>query len=252
MNKLDLIDSLQKSEVEKLQFTLENKEITNRFDEYKKTQYKKGDLLNEITDTLYSFIANAIILKAQSNSKKDETFKVYNEYLENILKNLKIKTKENTSFIKDNAVYLLQSFIYSKESTSLEDLINKLLPLCVYKVIEDNPCCKARKIKRISKWKYKVIQNVVILYLRSLNHSFFIDSEIDAEKISIYTADFSLPVFKYDKTLFISTWQNAYNLTDYKKVCINSISNLDEKYVSDVDSISLLYFTKNIIVKNNL
>lgn len=251
MNKLDLINSLQKSEVEKLQFTLENKTITNRFDEYKKTQYKKGDLLNEITDTLYSFIANAIILKAQSNSKKDETFKVYNEYLENILKNLKIKTKDNTSFIKDNAVYLLQSFIYSKESTSLEDLISKLLPLSAYKVMEDNPC-KTRKIKRIIKWKYKVIQNVVILYLRSLNHSFFSISEIDAEKITIYTTDFSLPIFKYDKTLFISTWQNAYNLDDYKKVCINSISNLDEKFVSDVDSISLLYFTKNIIVKNNL
>jgi hypothetical protein len=136
MNRLELIHSIQSLTDENLiTFSIGDEKISNRFDRLDMKQCEKGDFYTEISYALYSYIANAIFLKAMGKEKASQGYTFFDQQWEEIIQGKETIYEENTKVVKDRALRLLDAFLSSMDGTTLNDLMEKIAPLCVLKII---------------------------------------------------------------------------------------------------------------------
>lgn len=249
MNRLELINSIQSlTDENKIVFTIGDEKISNRFDEKESKQDKKKDYSVDISYALYSNIANAIFFKAQGKERASKGYDMYDIQWENIIRGSEKKITENAKAIKDNALRILDSFLYSKSSITMTDLLAKIAPLCVLKVMQDHPK-EEKKVMKAFKKKKEVIFNQVLLFSRCLYHTFLNRSDLDSIKIHPDFENLANGIFSYDnKELFIPAWQNAFTLENYKQVVKNGLLRFSQNFpVSEIECISVIYLVKDFI-----
>lgn len=254
MNRLDLINLIQNlKDEESIAFYLSDEKISNRFDRENVNQYKKGDHLTDISYSLYSYIANSIFYKAQGEEKAKVGYSSFDNQWEEIISKALFETKDNIKAIKDEAMLLLSDFLFSKKQVTLPDMVFRFLPLSIYKEMNLYPG-EAKKIYRCSLKKKEVLLNQVTLFTRSLYHSFLNRKNIDPEKILPDRDDLSNGIFSYEgKELLIPTWQNAFTLDSFRKVAQNGIFRISSSLpLDDISIISVIYLSKDIVVKYSL
>lgn len=254
MNHIEIIQSIQEIKDEsKIHFSVGDEKAENRFDYENANQYEEGNLITEISYMLYSYIANAIIFKAQSKEKSEYGYSLFDRQWEDLIQKKEISLFENQKVVKDDAMRLLGDFLSTAKEIRLNQLIDKFLPLCILKEsIEQKD--SERKAIRAFKKKKEVITNQVTLFIRSLYHSFLTRSDILPLKIRPDFDDLSNGIFSYDEvSLYLPTWQNAFTLESYKKVIKKSLLLLSSSFpIESVKEISVIFLSKDIIATVDL
>lgn len=253
MKQIELLEKIRDlNQEEAISFYVNQEKVENRFDHENISQYKEADIENDLSYSLYSYIAASIIFKAQSLEFSQKGYRCFDRQWEDIIQKQKTDIFENSKVIKDNAMRLLSTFLMTNENVTLSMLLAKFAPLCVLKEISKNEQ-KARKIMRTFQRKKEVIFNQAILFSRSLYHSFLNKNDIVADKIHPDYEDLSNGIFSYEDELFCPSWQNAFSLDGYKKVVEESILKISNNFpLKDIKKISLLYLVKDIIATYTL
>lgn len=248
MNRLQLLESIAKlSDENNIHFFLGDKEISNRFDRISPHQIKKGDSITNISFALYSYIANAIILKAQGREKAEIGYKTFDHEWEEII--LQTAAPANVKILKDEAMSVLHSFLFTNQNITLPVLIDKFSIICLLKEMKDNSLSYKKICHEYEKHK-AVVTNQVTLFCRSLYHSFLNKNSIDPQKISFDYKALSNGLLIYNnEEIIIPTWQNAFNITDYKEMIRQGLLKAsDDLSFSEIKTVSLLYLIKDITV----
>ncbi len=254
MNHSELTDRINEIHDETgFSFFVNGQKVENRFDHENRFQYKEADIENQLAYSLYSYIASAIIFKAQSKEMTKKGYDCLDRQWENIIQSQKTDIFDNSKVIKDNAMRLLKSFLMSDDDVTMEMMLAKFSPLCVLKDISLQPK-KAKKIMRTFNRKKEIIFNQVILFLRALYHSFLGRKDIIADRIHPDYENLSNGIFSYDETeILVPSWQNAFCMDGYKKVVTETLSQLSDNFpMKDVCNISLIYLVKDIIVTHGI
>lgn len=249
MNRLQLIQFIQSLENENLiAFSVGDEKLSNRFDRLDMKQCEKGDFYTEISYALYSYIANAIFYKAMGKEKAMEGYFYFDTQWEEIIHGQETIYDENSKVVKDRALRLLDSFLSSMDETTLADLMEKIAPLCVLKIMKNHPG-EEKKILRKFEKKKDIVYNQVTLFSRSLYHTFLNRSSIDPMLIQPDVHDLSNGVFAYNKEeLIIPTWQNAFTLESYKSVLKNGVIACSNEFpFKDIRMLSVIYLVKYIV-----
>ena len=94
----------------------------------------------------------------------------------------------------------------------------------------------------------EIIFNQVVLFSRSLFHSFLNKTGIESNKVRPDYSSLNNGIFLYQgKTLIVPTWQNAFTLSAYKEVIMHGIDSLSDNFpISDIDSVAVIYLVKDI------
>ena len=249
MKQQELIEKiLDLHDEQKFSFSINGEKVENRFDHENISQYKEEDIENRLSYSLYSYIASAIIFKAQSKEMTKNGYDHLDRQWESIIQQQKVDIFDNSKVVKDNAMRLLNSFLMTDEEVTMDMMLAKFAPLCVLKEISINPS-KARKVVRVFSRKKEVIFNQAVLFSRALYHSFLGRKDIVADKIHPDYENLSDGIFSYDGIeLFISSWQNAFSVDGYKKVVLDSLENISDNFpLKDIQKVSLIYLVKDII-----
>jgi len=249
MNRLELIHSIQSLTDENLiTFSIGDEKISNRFDRLDMKQCEKGDFYTEISYALYSYIANAIFLKAMGKEKASQGYTFFDQQWEEIIQGKETIYEENTKVVKDRALRLLDTFLSSMDGTTLNDLMEKIAPLCVLKIIKNHPKEEKKILRKFDK-KKEIVYNQVTLFSRSLYHTFLNRSNLNPLLIQPDMDDLSNGVFVYDlKELIIPTWQNAFTLVNFKSVIKNGLASCSSEFpFKDIEAVSVIYMVKDIV-----
>ncbi len=249
MNRLELINSIQNLTDEKeITFLIGDEKISNRFDRLDMKQCEKGDFYTEISYALYSYIANAIFFKAMGKEKSKEGYPFFDQQWEDIIHGVDTIYEENTKVVKDRALRLLDAFLSSMDGTTLTDLMEKIAPLCVLKIIKKHPKEEKKILRKFDK-KKDIVYNQVTLFSRSLYHTFLNRSNLNPLCIQPDLHDLSNGVFVYDqKELIIPTWQNAFTLDSFKSVLKTGVGSCSTEFsFKDIKSVSVIYMVKDIV-----
>jgi hypothetical protein len=233
---------------EKITFLVNGQKVDNRFDHENIDQYKEADIENLLSYSLYSYIASAIIYKAQGNDMAKKGYSHFDRQWETIIQNQEKDIFDNSKVVKDNAMRLLDSFLMSGEDIRLDALMARFSPLCVLRLIQLNPQ-QSRKIMKTFTKRKEVIFNQTTLFIRSLYHSLLNQSGIDPMKIHPDHENLANGLFSYDgTTLYIPTWQNAFSMNGYKNVITEALKELSPNFpLSEIKDISVIYLVKDII-----
>lgn len=239
-----------------ISFTVADQKLTSRFDVNDPKSNNHIDYLTEISFVIYAYVIDAIIFKAQGKEKSKVGYRYFDEEWSKIVKAQKPDILQEAETEKNNALYVLNSFLFTGEKTLMSDLMAKFAPLAVLKVMNLFPSDEKAIMKLFSKNK-EVIFNQVLLFTRSILHSFFNTNGIDASKMRVDFDDISNGLFSYDnQVLIIPSYEYAFTLNAYKKVAIKHLEKLSKNFpISELKGVCVIYLTKDIcatyIVKNN-
>lgn len=230
----------------KINMTIADEKISNRFD---RVEPKEGgvDYLTEIAFAIYSYVTAAIIFKAQGKERSTRGYDYFNSEWNKIVEVQKPDILEESKTEKNNAAYVLNAFLFTEEKVLMSDLMAKFAPLAVLKIMNQNPKEEKLIMKTFSKNK-EVIFNQVLLFTRSVLHSFFNKSGIEAMKMRVDFDDLANGMFSYDnKVVVIPTYENAFTLQSYKRVAVERLSHLSNNFpTSQLRGVCLIYLTKDI------
>lgn len=240
----NLIASLD--DEKKISLTIADQKVTNRFDT---VEPKVGgrDILTDIAYIIYAYVVAAIIFKAQGKEKSKAGLDYFLHEWEQIVSVQKPDILEESKTEKNNAAYILNAFLFTEEKITMSDLLAKFAPLAMLKVMNENPEEEKLVMKTFSKNR-EVLFNQVLLFTRSVLHSFFNKSGIDALKMRVDFDNLSNGMFSYDnKVVIIPTYENAFTLNSYKRVAIKKLSQLSKNFPSaELKGVCLIYLTKDI------
>ncbi len=254
MNHIEIIQSIQEiTDESKIHFSVGDEKAENRFDYENANQYEEGNLITEISYMLYSYIANAIIFKAQGKEKSEYGYSLFDKQWEDLIQKKELSLFDNQKVIKDDAMRLLGDFLFTAKDIRLNQLIDKFLPICILKESIEHKESERKAIRAFKK-KKDVITNQVTLFIRSLYHAFLTRSDILPLQIHPDDADLSNGIFSYNETsLYFSTWQNAFTLESYKKVIKKSLLLLSSSFpIESIKKISVIFLSKDIIATIDL
>ncbi len=254
MNHNEIIQSIQEiNDESRIHFSVGDEKAENRFDYENASQYEEGNLITEISYMLYSYIANAIIFKAQGKEKCNLGYSLFDTEWEGLIQKKEISLFDNQKVVKDDAMRLLNDFLSTSKEIRLNQLIDKFLPLCILKECIEHKDAERKAIRTFKK-KKDVITNQVTLFIRSLYHSFLTRSDILPNRILPDYQNLSNGIFSYDdSSLYLPTWQNAFTLESYKKVIKKSLLSLSSAFpIESIKKISVIFLSKDIIATADL
>ena len=230
-----------------IEFYLGDSKIVNRFDRTNNHLYEQADLTTDIAYTLYSYVINAIIYKAQGKSKSSNGYQHFSTYLDRLIQGLAKDIITDVTIEKNKALVMLDAFLFDKENIKIEQLLACLVPLAYIKVMKDNPA-EVKKIAKLFQKEKEVIFNLTLKFIRSLYHIKL--TIADASLITIDCHDLGNGLFAYKDELILPAWQSAYTLEDYKDCALHLLQRLSDNFpLKDIKAISLLYLSKDFEAK---
>lgn len=250
MNIKELKDIISAIDETKISFSIGDQVLSSNFDHAENDYMEEDDYNTSISYCIYSWIANAIFFKAQgkeSCSKGKECFKDTFDHIVSLQDdNVRLDSKVEA----DNALQLIDNFFQSKEDIKLAQFMAILAPLAVLKLISENKGNDKEIMKSFSKNK-EMIFNQVILFSRSLFHSFLKKSSTAADKIRPDYQKLDNGIFLYNnETLIIPTWKNAFTLKGYKEIILDGLNNISQCFpISNINSVSVIYLVRDLFVE---
>lgn len=249
MDKERLLASLEKiTDPSQVEFFVGQDKAENRFDTSLEGEEEESDPETDLAFLLYSWVSNAIFFKAMGKEKAKEGYSAFESYFSAFVEKAPAEEKEETEEEKKQALTVLDSFLIENEKLSLQDLFNRLCPLAIRVIEEENGKDAAKRAEK----KKETSLNMATLFSRSLYHSCLSDVKgCDNFKIHPDMKNLGNGAFVYDgKELFLPTWRNAFTLNRYKAVVKAGIESLsDEADISNLTSIKVLYLSKDILAK---
>lgn len=249
MNKLDIITAVNDlADQGRISFFFNDKEVTNRFD-VNGIGYVEDTKQSLISFSLYSLVANAVILKGQGKEKSQIGEVSFKTYFDSIVKKVPEEYKIRMEDEKNNALRTLNSFLYDLDKVMLPDLLARFAPLVVIDLANDSNKIDKKLLSYFDKNK-EIIFNQAVLYTRSLFHVFLTRSNIDSSQIKPDLNNLTNGVFSYGNALIIPTEKNAFYLEGYKKAVVNGLNKISKNFSLDgLNKIALLYLTKDLVAE---
>ncbi len=228
-------------------FSIGDDILSNHFESDKESKMTKEDISTALAMTIYSYIANSIFFKAQGRESYLKGYHHFKEEWDKVVKSQKEEIQIESKNEEENALLLLNQFFTNSKQVLLPEMIAKFAPLAVLSLISKKEEESAEIIKTFSKEK-EIIFNQVILFSRSLFHSFLTRHDIESDKIRPDYSSLGNGVFLYkDNTFVVSTWQNAFTLEAYKEVLYKGLDSLSDNFpISNIESVSVIYLVKDI------
>ncbi len=254
MNITELKDKITNIDDEKqVTFSIGDEILSNHFESDKENKMTTEDYSTTLAMTIYSWIANSIIFKAQGKDPSQKGYQYFKSAWDTIIKNQKDELSLQSKTEEENALLLLGQFLSNSRQILLSEMIAKFAPLAVLSLISRKENESLEIIKTFNKEK-EIIFNQVVLFSRSLFHSFLNKTGIESNKIRPDYFSLDNGAFLYnDNTLVITTWQNAFTLDAYKQVLLNGINSLSNNFpVSNITSVSIIYLVKDIYAEYKL
>ena len=248
MNKQELKSKIaQINDEKRISFSIGDEILSNHFDRDDENRMTSEDISTSLAYTIYSWIANSIVFKAQGKESSQKGYLYFKEEWDKIVKNQKENLTIESKTEEENALLLLNQFFENKKQVLLPEMIAKFAPIAVLSLMMKDEKESKSIIKEFNKNK-EIIFNQVVLFSRSLFHSFLNKTGIESNKVRPDYASLNNGIFLYQgKTLIVPTWQNAFTLSAYKEVILNGIDSLSDNFpISDIDSIAVIYLVKDI------
>lgn len=248
MNKQELKSKIaQINDEKRISFSIGDEILSNHFDRDDENRMTSEDISTSLAYTIYSWIGNSIVFKAQGKENSQKGYLYFKEEWDRIVKHQNEGLTLDSKTEEENALLLLDQFFENKKQVLLPEMIAKFAPLAVLSLMMKNEKESKTIIKEFNKNK-EIIFNQVVLFSRSLFHSFLNKTGIESSKVRPDYSSLNNGIFLYQgKTLIIPTWQNAFTLSAYKEVILNGIDSLSDNFpISDIDSVAVIYLVKDI------
>ncbi len=231
----------------KVTFSIGDEILSNYFESDKENKMTEEDTSTVLAMTIYSWISNSIIFKAQGRESYQKGYNYFKEEWDKIVKSQKDEIQIQSKTEEENALLLLNQFFTNSKQVLLSEMIAKFAPLAVLSLLSDNEEKNAEIIKTFQKEK-EIIFNQVVLFSRSLFHSFLNRNDIESDKIRPDYFSLGNGVFLYkDNTFVVSTWQNAFTLEAYKEVLYKGLDSLSNNFpISNIEYVSVIYLVKDV------
>ncbi len=231
----------------KVTFSIGDEILSNHFESDKENKMTEEDTSTLLAMTIYSWISNSIIFKAQGRESYQKGYSYFKDAWDKIIKNQKEELKAQGKTEEENALFLLDEFFSNSRQVLLSEMIAKFAPLAVLSLISEKEEESLEIIKTFQKEK-EIIFNQVVLFSRSLFHCFLNRNDMESDKIRPDYFSLGNGVFLYkDNTIVVSTWQNAFTLDAYKEVLYKGLNSLSSNFpTANIESVSVIYLVKDI------
>lgn len=228
-------------------FSIGDEILSNHFESDKESKMTDEDTSTILAMTIYSYIANSIIFKAQGRESYQKGYNYFKEEWDKIVKSQKDEIQIQSKTEEENALLLLNQFFTNSKQVLLSEMIARFAPLAVLSLISKKEEESAEIIKVFQKEK-EIIFNQVVLFSRSLFHSFLNRNDMESDKIRPDYFSLGNGVFLYkDNTFVVSTWQNAFTLDAYKEVLYKGLDSLSDNFpTANIEYVSVIYLVKDI------
>lgn len=246
MEKEEIIERVNRaSRIDDLIFKSGDETLSNRFDKQEIDMVEPSDRTIEISTRVYSWIAYSLIYKARED--RSICLKAIEDRFNDIT--LSLTGCRDTL---DKAIEVVKSFILSKRRVLLKEMIEILIKVAIYSLSSDEKSLKENN--KIYKKNKEQITNQITLFVRALYHTYLKRKDVHIESFDLSLEDVDEFLLISDGMLLLSTWQNAFTVSGFKRVIKES---LDHHYPTsfkktDITSVGLIYFSKDILVVYNL
>lgn len=251
MKQIELSNAVSKiTDETKIKFSTGDNILSESFDRDDEIRMEEEDVPTGLAYLIYSWLTNTLIFRGQKKSTREKGISYFKKEWDIVVKNQEESILQEAKIEEENALFLLQQYLLEGKQVRMEELLAKLAPLAVLFLMKDRKGKEKEILKEFNK-KKEIIFNQVVLFSRSLYHSFLKIEGLINDDIRPDYDNLGNGAFLYaERTLFISTWQNAFTLSSFKKVLLEGLDVLSTNFpLSQIDSVAVIYLTKDVVAK---
>ncbi len=251
MKQIELRNAISKiTDETKIKFSTGDNILSESFDRDDEIRMEEEDIPTALAYLIYSWLTNTLIFRGQKKATREKGISYFRKEWDIIVKNQEENVLQQAKVEEENALFLLQQYLLEGKQARMEELIAKLAPLAVLCLMKDRKGKEKEILKEFNK-KKEIIFNQVVLFSRSLYHSFLKMEGMINDDIRPDYDNLGNGVFLYaERTLFIPTWQNAFTLSSFKNVLSKGLDTLSTNFpLSQIDSVAVIYLTKDVVAK---
>ncbi len=252
MNKQEFIEKITNLDETKLTFYTDGKLNTSIFNTSTTKGHIQSGLETDIALLLYSYIEHLIIAKAQGKEEATKALKAYDKAFTAIVNNL-TEGKDAALNAKNDALIVIDNFLFAKVTIDLSVLLAKLSPIAILKIASKDGIIDNKILKTFKSNREKIFHQVV-LFVRELFNGYLTVFVNDSFLIKDNLLCLSSPYFIHDQSLIIPIEADAYTFDMMKQVLLDKLENDEDFFTNNINAnnVRVLYLLRGYVVDCNL